>query len=207
MNSLTSSSTARRRILTLTTVLLHHATSTTIASFSTKPTLSNPGKKRTKWPPPKLEPIPLRPNLTRPHSYPAPPQSQNPTSPNFKHSSDFTKLCDILTNPDVHPGPDLENALNLSGIEPSPEFLLQIFSHFDSSPKPLYVLFLWAEKQTGYRFSVAAFNAVINALGKAREFGRAWALIHDKILGSDRPDMNTFAIMIRRYARAGIIGF
>lgn len=44
---------------------------------------------------------------------------------------------------------------------------------------------------------------MINALGKAREFDRAWALIHDKINDcEDKPNLDTFVIMIRRFSRA-----
>ena len=86
--------------------------------------------------------------------------------------------------------------------------LLQIFNHFDSSPKPLYIFYLWAEKQPGFKFSLAVFNALINLLGKAREFNRAWALIHDKINASEeRPNFDSFVIMIRRFARAGSLAF
>lgn len=52
---------------------------------------------------------------------------------------------------------------------------------------------------------MAVFNAMINALGKAREFDRAWALIHDQMKNaSEMPNFDTFVIMIRRFARAGI---
>ncbi|CAI9094424.1 OLC1v1030164C1 [Oldenlandia corymbosa var. corymbosa] len=202
MNRLSSFPTARRRIGALTTVLRHHSTSATKALFSTKSPLKTTGEPPRQQPPVKAKPQSIQPNLTRRSSYPVPRQSQNPKTPNFDRPLDFNKLRDILVDSEVQPGPDLENALTQSGIVPTPDLLLQMFNHFDCSPKPLYSLFLWAEKQTGYKFSVAVFNGAINALGKAREFGRAWDLIQNKMLGSDKPDMDTFAIMIRRYTRA-----
>lgn len=82
--------------------------------------------------------------------------------------------------------------------------MLEIFNHLDSSPKPLFTLFRWAEKQPGFEFSVAVFNAMVNSLGKAREFDSAWSLILHHIKASKSPNLDTFAIMIRRYARAGM---
>ncbi|KAL0312046.1 UNVERIFIED_CONTAM: Pentatricopeptide repeat-containing protein, mitochondrial [Sesamum radiatum] len=44
---------------------------------------------------------------------------------------------------------------------------------------------------------MAVFNAMVNSLGKAREFDSAWCLILDQIKGdpSRRPDSDTFLIM------------
>lgn len=130
--------------------------------------------------------------------------TQNPKSPNFI-STEYRKLYDILSNQDLKPGPELENALNGAEIDPDEALLLEIFNHFDSSPKPLITLFHWAEKQPGYQFSVALFNAMINALGRARKFDSAWSLILDNIEASKMPNIDTFAIMIRRYTRAGML--
>ncbi|XP_027079991.2 uncharacterized protein [Coffea arabica] len=198
MNHLSSSSTCRR-IRSFATLLLNLTTTTTAGRlFSTQSRLSSPINHRTKWPPPKPNPKPFQSKST-------PPQFQNPKSPNFDSSPDFTTLSNLLTNPSLEPDPELENALNQARVEPRPDLLLQIFNHFDSSPKPLYIFYLWAEKQPGFKFSLAVFNALINLLGKAREFNRAWALIHDKINASEeRPNFDSFVIMIRRFARAGL---
>lgn len=78
--------------------------------------------------------------------------------------------------------------------------LLEFFTHFDSSPKPLFTLFLWAEKQPGYEFSVDVFNSMVNVLGKAREFDSLWSLILERINAGEKLNLDTFAILIRRYA-------
>ncbi|KAG6389548.1 hypothetical protein SASPL_151019 [Salvia splendens] len=50
------------------------------------------------------------------------------------------------------------------------------------------------------------FNAMVDSLGKAREFDSAWCVILDQIKGdlNERPNFDTYVIMIRRYARAGL---
>lgn len=63
---------------------------------------------------------------------------------------------------------------------------------------------MWAEKQPGYLFSVGIFNAIIKVLARAREFESAWCLILGRIKRAlEGPDVDTFAILIRRYACAG----
>lgn len=119
-------------------------------------------------------------------------------------STDFTTLRDILSNPRIEPGQELEDVLNQTGIQPNEALVLEIFNQLDSSPKPLFTLFLWTEKQPGFGFSVAVFNAMVNALGMAREFDRAWDLILERLNGNERPNIDSFVIMIRRYARAGM---
>ncbi|KAK4420038.1 Pentatricopeptide repeat-containing protein, mitochondrial [Sesamum alatum] len=146
--------------------------------------------------------IPIPPLLSKsPPQPPTPPQ--NPDSATL---SDFTRISELLSNPALHPGDGLEDALTEARISPSPNLFLQIFNHFDSTPKPLFTLFNWAQKRPDYQFSMAVFNAMVNSLGKAREFDSAWCLILDQIKGdpSRRPNSDTFLIMIRRYARAGL---
>lgn len=71
----------------------------------------------------------------------------------------------------------------------------------------MHNLFLWAEKKPGFKPSAALFDSMVNILGKAREFEDAWTLILDRIgdgnEGSTLVSVNTFVILIRRYARAG----
>lgn len=83
-----------------------------------------------------------------------------------------------------------------------------MFDHFDSSPKLLHGLFLWAEKQPGFRSSAKLFGSVVNVLAKSREFDSAWSLILNRVGGDEEPGLvsaDTFVIMIRRYTRAGTL--
>ncbi|KAK4490939.1 hypothetical protein RD792_001659 [Penstemon davidsonii] len=149
--------------------------------------------------PPSTHPIfsiPIPP-LPKENPPPIPPTSQNPN---------FTRISHLLSDPALKPGPELEEALNVAQINPSSNILLEIFNHFDSSPKPLFTLFNWSQKQPNYEFSLPVFNAMVNSLCRAREFDSAWTLIFDQIYGGATKSLNldTFVIMIRRYARAGL---
>ncbi|KAF9681180.1 hypothetical protein SADUNF_Sadunf06G0198700 [Salix dunnii] len=136
-------------------------------------------------------------------------QNSSPTSnsnPNCHHN-DFLTLCNILKDPEIQLGQSLQTALDRTGIEPEIGLIQAVFDHFDSSPKLLHNVFLWAEKKPGFQLSVALFNSMVNLLGKAREFSSAWCLMLDKIGGNEGGDLvssDTFAILIRRYTRAGM---
>lgn len=152
--------------------------------------------------------------INRPPSYrhwdlpiPTLKQSLNPNpNPNFSQS-DFSTICALLTDPALSSGAPLEDALNRTGIKPCSGLLQAIFSHFDASPKPLFTLFRWAMKQPGFESSMTLFNSMIDVLAKSRAFDSAWLLVLDRIEGGGEPELvssNTFAVLIRRYARAGM---
>ncbi|GFP80324.1 pentatricopeptide repeat-containing protein at5g11310 mitochondrial [Phtheirospermum japonicum] len=145
-------------------------------------------------------PIPPLPKLIPPQ--PSTPPPQNPISA----LSEFTRISKLLSDPSLKPGLELEEALTALQINPIPNLLLDIFNHFDSTPEPLFTLFNWARYRPDYQLSIAVFNAMVNSLAKAREFDSAWCLILNQIKEdhSERPDIDTFRIMIRRYARAGL---
>lgn len=109
---------------------------------------------------------PHNPNLAPSPS--ADQQNSSPTSnsnPNY-HQNDFFTLCNILKDPKIQLGPSLRTALDRTGIEPELGLIQSVFDHFDSSPKLLHSVFLWAEKKPGFQSSAALFNSMVNFLGK-----------------------------------------
>lgn len=149
--------------------------------------------------------IPIPPLAKRNPPQPPPPSLGNHSAA----GTDFARISDVLLNPVLRPGPELEKALTTAEVNPTSELLLEVFKRFDSCPKPLFTLFKWARKKPDYQFSMAVFNAMVNSFGKAREFDSAWCLVLDQIEGnpSERPDFDTFVILIRRYSRAGNVSF
>ncbi|KAK9208002.1 hypothetical protein WN944_000353 [Citrus x changshan-huyou] len=130
------------------------------------------------------------------------------TPPHNFSQTDFSVISGLLRNPAISSGPSLESELNQTGVEPEPALLLAVFEHFDHSPKLLHTLFRWAESKPEFKCSAALFNCVIKVLAKAKEFDSAWCLLLDKIGGHEAPDFvskDTFVILIRRYARAGMV--
>ncbi|CAI0414856.1 unnamed protein product [Linum tenue] len=155
-----------------------------------------------------------RPQPALPKSLPIPDLhnpylNQSPNPPEVKYSQhEFATLCCLLRDSNLSPGSSLQNALDQTGIEPQQPGLLEaVFEKFDSSPKLLYSVFQWAETRPGFRCSEVLFNSMVNALGKAKEFDSAWSLVLDRIDGDKDLQLvssDTFAILIRRFARAGL---
>ncbi|XP_058724831.1 pentatricopeptide repeat-containing protein At5g11310, mitochondrial [Vicia villosa] len=173
------------------------------SSSSSSSWLSQPGNPLIHWPP-------LPPNQPNPAPNPNPNSNPNPPPPNPSFSpNDFSLISNLFTNPSISPGSHLHAELNQTGIKPVSPLLNAVFQHFTSSPKLLHSLFLWAQNQPGFRPDSALFDSVVNALAKMREFDSAWTLVLDRIERDDGEDeklvsVATFAIMIRRYARAGM---
>nr|POF08426.1 pentatricopeptide repeat-containing protein, mitochondrial [Quercus suber] len=120
--------------------------------------------------------------------------------PKLKTSSLHSQLTVALSLMPSHRSP-FEAALDQTEVEPDPVLLQALFDCFDSSPKLLHTLFVWAEKQPGFQSSATLFNSMINVLAKSKKFDSTWSLVLDQaaLVSGD-----TFAIIIRRYARAGM---
>ncbi|ESQ41085.1 hypothetical protein EUTSA_v10013015mg [Eutrema salsugineum] len=161
---------------------------------------------RRSWPPIPVEPIIQRLQSPAVPNSPCTPPNQI-TLPDFS-PTDFSTISNLLENPDVDLGSSLESALDETGIEPSIQLIQALFDRLRSSPMLLHSLFKWAEMKPGFTPSPSMFDSVINALCKAREFEIAWSLIFDRVRsdgGSDLVSADTFVVLIRRYARAGMV--
>ncbi|KAF5195862.1 Pentatricopeptide repeat-containing protein [Thalictrum thalictroides] len=164
---------------------------------------------------PSQQPFDPSPQPSTPMQYPAQVRTQMsgiqfrnpmPTMPGIQ----FRNPMPTMPDHNINSSSSLESALNQTGIKPVPALLLTIFNHFDSSPKPLFSLFQWAMKQPSYCSNAPVLNLMIDLLGKCREFDSAWLLLLDHFKKNDDNGVHsivsgdTLAILIRRYARAGM---
>ncbi|KFK25398.1 hypothetical protein AALP_AA8G109500 [Arabis alpina] len=138
---------------------------------------------------------------------------QSPTVPDSTYTppyqiTDLSTISNLLENPNVNSGSSLVSALEKTGIEPSIELVQALFDRLSSSPMLLHSVFKWVEMKPGFILSPSLFDSVVNALCKAREFEIAWSLVFDRVRingGSDLVSADTFVVLIRRYARAGMV--
>ncbi|KAL4283454.1 hypothetical protein GQ457_16G004870 [Hibiscus cannabinus] len=165
--------------------------------FSDQSWLSKKENTLVKWPSSSSS---SSPSSTNTKAYPVP-------TPGFSQDK-FSIISNLFKDIAITSGSSLESALDQTGVDPDSGLVQAIFEHFDSSPKLLRGLFLWAEKKPGFESSASLFDSMINVLGKAREFEDAWSLVLDRIGDGEKDSTlvsaNTFAILIRRYARAGM---
>ncbi|OMO88106.1 hypothetical protein COLO4_20460 [Corchorus olitorius] len=127
---------------------------------------------------------------------PSEPYEKNPADPKLEEEA--ARVCQLLSSrSDPHVDKLLENA----NIEVSPLLVAEVLKRLSNAGVIAMSFFTWAEKQKGFKYSTESYNALIEALGKIKQFRLIWNLVNDmknrKLLNKD-----TFALISRRYARA-----
>ncbi|KAL5722116.1 hypothetical protein ACHQM5_005675 [Ranunculus cassubicifolius] len=110
------------------------------------------------------------------------------------------KLCKILSN---HNGDvsNIEKFLNCSGVSiVSPELVEGVLKKLSNSGALALSFFRWAEKKQGFKHSTECYNALVEALGKIKQFKLIWSLV-DEMKGKGLLTKDTFALIMRRYAK------
>ncbi|CAJ1958015.1 unnamed protein product [Sphenostylis stenocarpa] len=116
-----------------------------------------------------------------------------------RSTPDAETICRILSN-----SRDSTVAASLATlpVNPSPELVLEVLTKLSNAGILALSFFRWAERQSEFKHTTETFHALIEALGKIRQFKVIWTFVNDmkqqKLLTSD-----TFALVARRYARAG----
>ncbi|OVA00706.1 Pentatricopeptide repeat [Macleaya cordata] len=108
------------------------------------------------------------------------------------------KICKIMMS---CPKMGLEAALNESGIRISADLVEDILKRFENGGMQAYRFFEWAQKQRNYTHSVRAYNIMIGSLAKIRQYQIMWDLVN-KMRGKGVLNVETFSIIMRKYARA-----
>ncbi|XP_010551610.1 PREDICTED: pentatricopeptide repeat-containing protein At1g71060, mitochondrial isoform X2 [Tarenaya hassleriana] len=111
---------------------------------------------------------------------------------------DAEKICKILSKSrDSCVGKLLDEA----SIRVSPSLVEEVVKKLSNAGVLALSFFRWAEKQKRFKHTTESYNALIEALGKVKQFKVVWSLVEDmrhrKLLTRD-----TFVLICRRYARA-----
>ncbi|KAI3763789.1 hypothetical protein L2E82_13786 [Cichorium intybus] len=123
----------------------------------------------------------------------------NPDAFNHQNISDAEKLCKMISS--HRDTSQLESLLNSTQVELSPALVVEVLKKLSNAGVFALFFFRWAEKQNGFKHSSDSYDALIEALGKIKQFKVIWTLVNDMktkgVLGK-----STFALISRRYARA-----
>ncbi|XVF85327.1 hypothetical protein PTKIN_Ptkin17bG0108800 [Pterospermum kingtungense] len=115
-----------------------------------------------------------------------------------KLEQDAAKICTLLSS---RSDSDIDKLLEHASIEVSPSLVLEVLKRLSNAGVIAMSFFTWAEKQKGFKYNAESYNALIEGLGKIKQFKLIWNLVNDmksrKLLNKD-----TFALISRRYARA-----
>lgn len=115
-------------------------------------------------------------------------------------NKDSEKICKLLLA--LPKNSSIESTLERSGIEEiTPILVLEVLKKLSNAGVLALGFFRWAENQKGFKYTTDSYNALIDSLGKIKQFKMIWVLIDSmKIKGI--LTKYTFTLVIRRYARA-----
>jgi pentatricopeptide repeat protein len=113
-------------------------------------------------------------------------------------SQDAERICKILTK---FTDSKVETLLNEASVKLSPALIEEVLKKLSNAGVLALSVFKWAENQKGFKHTTSNYNALIESLGKIKQFKLIWSLVDDmkakKLLSKE-----TFALISRRYARA-----
>ncbi|XP_042402343.1 pentatricopeptide repeat-containing protein At1g52640, mitochondrial-like [Zingiber officinale] len=113
-------------------------------------------------------------------------------------------LCRVLSD---HRSPhhDLHEALRPFASVLTPEAAEEVLRRCRHLPSSVHRFFLWSSALPGFRHAPSAHNALVRALGAARQFPILWSLLSEHRedgRGGDLIRPETFWLLFRFYARA-----
>ncbi|XP_010243796.1 PREDICTED: pentatricopeptide repeat-containing protein At1g71060, mitochondrial [Nelumbo nucifera] len=114
-------------------------------------------------------------------------------------SEDTDKICKIISSHRTSSA--IESHLDRSGVIISPSLVEEVLKKLSNAGVLALSFFRWAEKQEGFKHTAESYNALIEALGKIKQFRLIWNVVRD-MKGKSLLTRETFALIIRRYARA-----
>ncbi|KFK39555.1 hypothetical protein AALP_AA3G259300 [Arabis alpina] len=121
-----------------------------------------------------------------------------------KPMEDIDKVCEFLNKKDAS---HWEVVKELSGcdVEVSESLVLQVLRRFSNGWNQSYGFFIWAKSQTGYVHSGKSYNAMVDVLGKCRNFDLMWELVNEmmKCQECGIVTLDTMSKVMRRLAKSG----
>ncbi|PRQ40889.1 putative tetratricopeptide-like helical domain-containing protein [Rosa chinensis] len=109
------------------------------------------------------------------------------------------KISKILST--ANSNPRIESLLDGASVKVSPTLVVEVLKKLNNAGALALSFFRWAEKQKGFKHCTESYNALIEALGKIKQFKIIWELVND-MNNKGLLSKETFALISRRYARA-----
>ncbi|XP_073301452.1 uncharacterized protein [Primulina huaijiensis] len=121
-------------------------------------------------------------------------------NPDTKINREAERICKIVSEMGNfrNIGSSLDDA-NFSDLSPS--LVLQVLNKLNNSGTMSLSFFRWAEKQRSFQHTLECYNALIESLGRIKQFTVVWILV-DEMKNNGFLSKETFALVSRRLARA-----
>ncbi|AES79959.2 PPR superfamily protein [Medicago truncatula] len=94
------------------------------------------------------------------------------------------------------PTEQIERALNLTGIHPDSNLVLELLQRHRSDWKPAFIFFKWVTKTNNYTPSCEVYNEIINILGKMKRFEELHQVLDEMFVAAHKVEelINIFHI-------------
>lgn len=119
-----------------------------------------------------------------------------------KSMEDIDEVCEFLNKKDASHG-EVVKELSGCAVVVSESLVLQVLRRFSNGWNQAYGFFIWAKSQTGYRQSAQTYNAMVDVLGKCRNFDLMWELVDEMKCESGLVTLDTMSKVMRRLAKSG----
>ncbi|KAL9246263.1 hypothetical protein vseg_019819 [Gypsophila vaccaria] len=125
----------------------------------------------------------------------------NPNSSSLTQNilHDSQKICKVLTT--LPKTASIDSVLDSCGVEVTPVLVLEALNKLSNAGVLALGFFRWAEKRKEFRHTTQTYNALIDSLGKIKQFKLIWVIV-DSMKSKGLLTKCTFNLIIRRYARA-----
>ncbi|KAL5830436.1 hypothetical protein ACOSQ3_019904 [Xanthoceras sorbifolium] len=114
-----------------------------------------------------------------------------------KITEEAERICKLVSKNT----PNIDSSLDKASVDVSATLVFEVLKRLSNAGALALSFFRWAEKQNGFKHSTESYNALIESLGKIKQFKVIWDLVNEmkqkRLLTKD-----TFALISRRYARA-----
>lgn len=115
--------------------------------------------------------------------------------------SDIDRISRILKNRFSSPD-SVAQALSDCSVDLSDSLVEKLLKRYSNDCMSAFGVFRWAQSQPGYAHSAGVYNAMIDGLGKAKEFQLVWELIEEMDRVGGCVSLSTFTCVIKMYAKA-----
>ncbi|KAL6505793.1 hypothetical protein OROHE_023172 [Orobanche hederae] len=121
--------------------------------------------------------------------------------PDDRTTREAETICKLISK--VGDSRNLDPALDSANLSDrlSPGLVLEVLKKLNNAGSLALSFFRWAEKRKEFQHTSECYNALIESLGKIKQFKMVWLLV-DEMKLKDLLGKDAFAVVCRRYARA-----
>ncbi|KAL5987504.1 hypothetical protein ACLOJK_035252 [Asimina triloba] len=118
-------------------------------------------------------------------------------------TDDVDKVSNFLKKKNYTCPDAVIRALESFSIHVSNAFLDKMVKRFSNDWVPAFGFFKWAGMQFGYRHTAENYDAMVDVLGKCKQFSKMWLLVEEMVGYGGLVSLETLAKVMRRLAGAG----